>query len=274
MEKNQILTADLLDIIFDNRNKAYGAYDLRVTYPRRVKQALLIMFSGVLLVVGGTALAMRNNTKPAITDKDTIVEIHQVTETKPPPKTPEPVRPKPQESAPPVAIEKNVTPRIVPDDEQLSPPPQNASLEHVQIGDVHVDGAPSDLTRPPVPPGNGSGIIEQKPDYDPNEIVPIVEIEAKYDGNWEGFLRKNLRPEVPVDKDAPAGRYRVEIKFVVDVQGNISNVEAKTNNGYGMEEEAMRVIRKAKWVPAYQNGHHVKAYRTQVIIFEVVGSDY
>ena len=45
-----------------------------------------------------------------------------------------------------------------------------------------------------------------------------------------------------------------------------------TNHGYGMEEEAMRVIKKGpKWTPAVQNGRSVKAYRKQPITFQVLG---
>lgn len=272
MEANQILTANLLDIIFDRRNKAYGAYDLRVTYPQRVKKALLIMFSIVFLVVGGTVIAMRSKPAPPSGKEIPDVVVREIHET-PPPRVEPPPPAHALQPPPAAAVEKFNTPHIVPDEALQSPPPENSALEGVQIGDIHRDGPPSEFSAPPTPPGSGTGIVENKPDYDPNEIVSFVEIQAKYDGNWEGFLRRNLRPEVPVDKDAPAGRYRVEIRFVVDINGDISNVEAKTNNGYGMEEEAMRVIKKAKWIPAYQNGRHVKAYRTQIIIFEVVGND-
>ena len=43
MEINKILSADVLDIIFEGRNKAYGAYDLRKTYNKRLINALMVM---------------------------------------------------------------------------------------------------------------------------------------------------------------------------------------------------------------------------------------
>ena len=42
MESNKILNADILDIIFDGRNKQYGAYELRKTYGNRLTKALLL----------------------------------------------------------------------------------------------------------------------------------------------------------------------------------------------------------------------------------------
>ena len=77
---------------------------------------------------------------------------------------------------------------------------------------------------------------------------------------------------MPVDNDAPAGSYTVIIQFVVDTDGSISDIKALTNHGYGLEQEAIRVIKKAtKWEPAFQNGRHVKAYRKQPITFQVEG---
>ncbi|MBL7743333.1 MAG: energy transducer TonB, partial [Chitinophagaceae bacterium] len=62
MTPKQILSANLLDIIFDDRNKAYGAYELRVTYPQRIKKAMLFTFAVAALGFAGAALA--NSIKP------------------------------------------------------------------------------------------------------------------------------------------------------------------------------------------------------------------
>ena len=57
MKPNNILSASLIDLIFDGRNKEYGAYYLRKTYEQRIKKALIVTFSIAVLVIGGTALA-------------------------------------------------------------------------------------------------------------------------------------------------------------------------------------------------------------------------
>ena len=51
MEISKILTADILDIVFEGRNKEYGAYDLRKTYNKRVKRALIITASTAALIL-------------------------------------------------------------------------------------------------------------------------------------------------------------------------------------------------------------------------------
>src|ERR1700761_972561 len=51
METNKILQADYLDLIFDNRNKAYGGYELRKHYNRRVLQAFGFLIAAITLAV-------------------------------------------------------------------------------------------------------------------------------------------------------------------------------------------------------------------------------
>jgi periplasmic protein TonB len=60
------------------------------------------------------------------------------------------------------------------------------------------------------------------------------------------------------------------VQFIVGYDGTISNIEATTNHGYGMEKEVIRVIRKCpKWIPAEQHGRKVKAYRRLPVTFLV-----
>lgn len=54
MEANKILSADILDLIFEYRNKDYGAYNLRKTYNRRITRALIITASIAALAIAGS----------------------------------------------------------------------------------------------------------------------------------------------------------------------------------------------------------------------------
>jgi protein TonB len=57
MEANKILNADLLDIIFEGKNKSYGAYELRKTYASRLKKALAATFITLAVILVGSVLA-------------------------------------------------------------------------------------------------------------------------------------------------------------------------------------------------------------------------
>ena len=117
-------------------------------------------------------------------------------------------------------------------------------------------------------------ISDTVPDEDEGFVkFEKVEEEAKYPGGekaWRQFLEQNLDAGVPAKKRAPVGVYTVVIQFVVDKDGNVSDIKPLTNHGYGMEAEVVRLLKKApKWTPAKQNGKIVRAYRKQPVTFQV-----
>lgn len=107
-----------------------------------------------------------------------------------------------------------------------------------------------------------------------NSVFDKVEVDASFPGGddaWRNFLEQNLNASTPVDYGAPAGTYTVIIQFIVDKEGKISDIKALTHHGYGMENEVMRLLRKApRWTPAIQDGRIVKAYRKQPVTFMVI----
>jgi len=87
---------------------------------------------------------------------------------------------------------------------------------------------------------------------------------------WRKYLEKQLNANVPVDNGAPEGMYKVEIQFIVNENGFISDIKPLTNHGYGMEDEVIDLIKKGpKWIPAEQNGKKIKAFKTQPVTFVV-----
>lgn len=107
-----------------------------------------------------------------------------------------------------------------------------------------------------------------------NEIADyIFEREAKFPGGlqeWRRFLSRNLNVNTPVDFGAPAGIFTVRVSFLVDKEGNVSDVRAENNPGYGTAEEAVRVIKKGpKWEPAIQYNKKVIYRQVQPISFRV-----
>jgi len=252
MEPNKILSANILDLVFDNRNKDYGAYELRVTYPERVKRALIIAFAIAAVAITGAALS--NSIKPKQKDKITVTPF-LIPEIKPDDKEQLPP-PEPKKTAPLQTKTETLTALIKMVKDRVNPLVTQDDFKPADVGSVKSDGPDdADLVKP-------------------NEIdkgAGIIEVDAKFEGNWGNFLIKYLNENIPVDNGAPAGVYKVIIQFVVDVEGNVSDIKAVTNHGYGMEQEAIRVLKKAtRWIPANQNGRPVKAYRQQPITFKVM----
>ena len=270
MQTNTILSATLIDLIFDGRNKAYGAYELRKTYSRRIILSLIITLLLVGVAIAATILTSNSKEKVQYFKSKTVVELTNIPQTAEPEPEPEP---QPQQEQTPVKEVPYTDPKIVTEEEFDKPPASIEDLETAKAGTEKKDGEDFDgivKKQGPVIKDGGDN-FEQPVEKDNDKPLDIVEVDAKFNGNWVRFLERNLDANVPLNNEAPAGRYSVVIRFVVDKEGNVSEITPLTNHGYGMEEEAVRVLKKAaKWEPAIQNGHKVKAYRKQVIVFEVV----
>ena len=97
------------------------------------------------------------------------------------------------------------------------------------------------------------------------------EREAEFPGGtgaWVVYLQKNLNPNIGYKKKIKPGKYQVVIKFIIARDGTVSDIEPETKFGYGLEDEAVRIIKKSgKWIPAKQFGRFVNAYRRQPITY-------
>ena len=273
MEANKILSADVLDIIFDGKNKDYGAYELRKTYNRRITRALIITGSVALLALLSSILSstMKEKAdKKLKMNEMTIQDVKQEEKKAIPPPPPPP----PPKQEPPKVEMKQFTPPVIKKDEEVEkPPPPQEELKEAKIDVVSQEGIKDEGIAAPVDIDQGKQIVEVKKEDDENKIFDKVEIEASFpggDSKWRQYLERNANGQVATDNGAPEGTYTTVVQFVVDKEGNISDVRALTNHGYGMEEEAIRVIKKGpKWSPAVQNGRQVIAYRKQPITFRV-----
>ena len=271
MEANKILNADILDLIFEDRNKEYGAYNLRKTYNQRILKALIITASIAVLALLGSLLAkaFQSKNNNVVQHEITLQDIKEEEKKQdiPPPPPPKPPPP------PQVEMAKFTPPKIVKDEEVKEVIQENKELEEKKIDVKSQEGVKDDNIATPTQIDEGKQVIEEKKEDDENKIFEKVEVEAAFpggEGAWKKFLERNLRADVATENGAPAGSYTVWVQFVVDKEGNVSDVKALTNHGYGMEDEAVRVIKKGpQWKPAIQNGRQVKAYRKQPITFQI-----
>jgi protein TonB len=276
MEAAKILHADMLDILFEGRNKDYGAYHLRKTYNKRITLALGITagIAASLFIYFIVAQSFESDRIAAIESRELVIEDIKPEKEEKKVESPAP-RPLIKQELPKVEMTRFTPPKIV-DDKDVNKedmPPEVTDLVDTKIDVANQAGAKDiGLATPPVV-DEGKMVVEAPKPAEDNSIWTSVEIEASFEGGldaWARFLRKNLNSNAPIDNGAPAGSYTVIVQFIVDKQGNISDVKALTNHGYGMEEEAIRAIKRGpKWTPAIQNGRNVNAYRKQPITFVV-----
>ena len=274
MDVNKILTADILDIVFEGRNKEYGAYQLRRTYNKRITYAIVGTIVVCLLFLGGSLIANSGDKdKAKILVEDVQLQDVNQEEKKP---EPPPPPPPPKQEPPKVEITKFTPPKIV-KDEEVKPEEEIKEvekLEDTKIGTINQEGIKDEgIVAPPVEV-KGTGVVEapkQEEDYD--KVFTVVQIPAEFPGGlpaWTKYLERNLNRDLPVENGAPPGKYTVIVSFIVDKNGGISEVKAENDPGFGTKDEAVRVIKRGpNWKPAVQNGRQVIYRHKQSITFMV-----
>ena len=273
MEINKILTADILDIIFEGKNKEYGAYELRKTYNTRIVKAIVGTAIVVLLLF---LWYFVSNLDSGGAKKNVVVQDVQLEEVKEEKKNEPPPPPPPKIEPPKVEMAKFTPPKIVKDNEvkEEEKPPEQEKLEDTKIGTVNQEGIKDEgITAPPVSDA-GKGVVEapKKDEEDYDKTFTKVEIESEYPGGpaaWLRYLNKNFRyPDEAVNNEIQG---TVVVQFIVDKEGNVSDVSAISGpTDGGLRDEAVRVIKKSgKWTPAVQNGRQVKSYKKQPIVFKL-----
>ena len=173
MDANKILSADLLDILFEDRNKDYGAYELRRSYNKRILMALIITASIALLALLGSVLMDQFASKKPKEDikEVTIQDIKQQEE--PPKELPPPPPPKPPEP-PKIETKQFTPPKIVKDEEVQQPPPPQEDLSKAKISLENQAGTEDKGIVDAPPPDQGKQILEVKPPEDENKVFEKV----------------------------------------------------------------------------------------------------
>jgi protein TonB len=268
ISKFDLYKLEWLELVFENRNKGYGAYELRQHHNRTMVMAMTFTFLGVGILFGTSAILQHHHkTGQQFVD-------HVVTLAPPPDQTikrlPPPVIP--HTPPPPVATIRYVPPVVVPDVDVRETPPQLTDLT-AAIGTTTTKGGPGDQLPLTIdePAGPAAAVTEDNTVY-PVSDIQIFPTPVGGEDAWNKFLSKNLRYP-PEAQDAGVGG-RVYMSFVVEKDGTLSNFTVERGAGYGMDEEAKRVLKLAKaWKPGLQNGRPVRVKFVIPINFQFGGDN-
>lgn len=264
MDSAKISKSDFLDILFDGRNKEYGAYDLRRQYDKRVRNAILGTASVAILVLGGYLINNYIRAEEAKNPKKPVIEQIKMEDIKIPddPKTPPPPPPPP---APPPPVKPSVqfTPPVIKKDNEVPPdeePPKIEEIKDKAVSTKTVEGDPNGIDPGLLEDSKGTGVVEAPPPPPKEEIFTFVEQPPTFPGGEDAlakYLNKNIRYPRVAQENGISGT--VFVQFIVDSEGNIKDVKTVgAAKGGGLEEEAVRVVRTMpKWKPGKQNGRQV-----------------
>ena len=273
METKKILQADILDIIFDQRNKTYGAYELRKNYERRARKAFSIAMLFTLIVISVPVIAAMFEDELVLTLPDTGPTVI-ITDFPPDVIPPEPTDPKQPETNHTNDIPTDIVPaeddtqELIEDEPEDTPSDPGSSSE--PSGNGNLAGVPGGTGSS----GENSGTtIIPDPVPEPDPIVPdyLTEEQPEFPGGEDAliaYLNSHIKyPEKAVNNEA-AGK--VVLGFVVNKDGEIDDLQILKSVGYGCDEEAMRVVRNMpKWKPGRNNGKAVRVYFNLPITFEL-----
>lgn len=256
------LTLD--EIVFENRNKAYGAYDLRTSY-RSVLTKSFILGTILFLVAAITPFVIMKikqmNAKEATEVNANLIDIlpeepiiEEVVEDEPPP-------PPPKEEEPQQEVIQNVVPEPVKAPKVETPPPPITKQLETTTGLIAQEGVKTpSYTPPPPPPGpTKSTTVEVKPQVSETQVYTEVEQLAEFPGGINSFRSKvNSSFDTSV-MDGDEGTVKTEVTFVVERDGSITDVKANGSNK-DFNAEAIRTVKsiKNKWAPAKINGQSVR----------------
>lgn len=270
MKPENILQADLLDIIFINRNKDYGAYALRKYYDSRLLKSFAITFLLAAIFVVGRYIKSyffkeEVKTFSAAFVKD--VELEKHVEIKKPEQAIKEIKRAPK----PLAEKAYTEPKIVEDVKADKPLAAIDDLVNKVISNHDKDGeatAEDEVMIAPAEQGE-TNMGEQAAPIEPVEMeLPLVKAEVmpEFPGGMEAFkkfMHRNLR-----QPDLEEGeKVVVRVRFVVDADGSINQVNVVKSGGT-LDNEVLRVVGKMpKWKPGFQNGKHVAVYFTLPVTF-------
>lgn len=261
MTSQQILTADFLDLLFENRNKAYGAYTLRKNYDLQMLKAISISLSLVFILV----LLINPSVKTTKVENDNgIVVITQHVVPPQPKKKQEVVLPQPSKAT--GAKQREFQSFKIVHKMDVPPVATQEELRIAVVSDVTRDGPELKPTIDPTPPritGNGVAPFENK---EPKVVAP--DKQPQFPGGmqaWLNFLNNNLHSP----QDLESGEKRtVNIRFHVDVDGTVTNFHVIQSGGVAFDNEVIRVLKKMpKWMPALQAGQPMAVSFTQPVTF-------
>ena len=262
MTSHEILKADLLDILFNNRNKLYGAYTLRKYYNNRLSASLLITLGFVCVAV--LLIRPGDQKKILLQDKDGVI-ISQVQLPRENIKIPEVPRQRIPSARAQVATEQYTRIRLVENTQRVMTDVR--TLDRAAIGTETRAGVHLTTLQPPELPvlpvsGNGTAVVTVTPSEKP------VQREPEFPGGmaaWIRFLQRNLN----VPSELQAGEQKtVLMRFLVSIDGTVTGFEVVQSAGRSYDEEVIRALKRMpKWKPAIQNGIPVSRPFTQPVTF-------
>ena len=261
--ENLNYSSSLDEIVFEHRNREYGAYDLRTSY-RKILTRSLIIGTVLFCLAAITPFVIMKIKQLAAPDKTEIdaklIEILPEEEVKEEivekEETPPPPPPKVEEK---IEILQNVVPEPVKAPKVETPPPPISEQLKTTTGLINQEGVKQTAHIPPPvqAPPKAAAVESKAPST--TEVYESVDQEAEFPGSLNSFRNKIGENFDNSAMEGGEGTLKTTVTFIVERDGSISDVKASGSNS-DFNSEAVRTVKsiRTKWVPAKINGQPVR----------------
>lgn len=263
MSQTSIFEKRWLDLVFEGKNKAYGAYQLRLENPRTTMLAMLYALLAVGGLTGGGLVLSSFGNKPSENtlppvENDTIVVV-DIDYPKPPA---EPIVPKPPVDAPPSTSEPIEDWRTDP----VVAPPDNTTVDPIDVPPATTPSEPGSGTTTATTTEGGStgGTATTDSGTETGAVTTaMLDRQPMFPGGMQElykYVANNF--EKPDVDDAAA--IRIFVSFVIEKDGSMTDIIVKNKPGAAFEKEAVRVLKslRKKWTPGVKNGQPMRVMYT------------
>lgn len=273
MSKIDLISSDWVDLVFEGRNKAYGAYRLRKS---TTKRNILAMVAVVLLLIVAFIILTVKNFVDEQRAKVAMTQVAELTNYKQPEKKAE-VKQKKVEVEPERVVERvkssiKFTAPVIKKDEEVKPDEELKTQDELMstktaIGTFDVKGnddangevlKAKEVIAEPEPPKH----------EEENKVFDIVEQQPMFPGGQTALMKYLFEhTKYPVVAQENGVQGRVTVQFVVEKDGSISDVHVLRGVDPSLDKEAVRVVKSMpRWTPGKQNGINVRVnYRVPVL---------
>ena len=279
MAKLDLYNQEWLDMLFEGRNKSYGAYELRAESSKVLTTSFFIGATVFALAIASPLIFKGGDNKDNVKEEAILVEmadldlieipeIPEIEEELPPPPPPPPadepaksVNDQVKFTEPEIVKAEKVKEEIATvEDLKTADPGQKTQEGDKEKGEIKVNERTGEADK-----GNGSG-----GDSDGNQIYYAVEKQAGPSGGMQSFYKSFATKYNAPDVDEGVRQIKVMLQFVVEKDGSFTDIKVLRDPGYGAGKEAMRVLKSMpKWTPAEQNGRKVRSQFTLPITINV-----
>ena len=276
MSKVDLIDNNWVDLVFEGRNKEYGAYVLRKDTGKRNVKSMLLVFAVIIAIMAAVAAKVAiENAFPKKVAMETDVELSKLAQKKEAKvEKKAPVKVEEQKVVEKVKSSVKFTPPVIKKDSEVKPEEELKSQEDLNktktaIGSFDVKG--NDEAGGEVLKAKEVIAQPEPPKEEETKFFDVVEVMPSFPGGQAAlfeWLSKNIKYPVVAEENGVQGR--VIVTFVVERNGSITDVQVVKSVDPSLDKEAVRVVKAMPhWIPGKQNGSAVRVKFTVPVTFRL-----